>query len=147
MENVILNVCIGSSAYSGARYGLGRGPIHLDNVQCRGSEQRLIDCSYRNNTLGRDCTHSEDASVFCRTCMQNVLPNVIECTIIVYVYAMQVRQCQEGALRLRGGSTNYGRVEICVNETWGTICATNWGQTDATVACRQLEFSGIGTYM
>ena len=38
-------------------------------------------------------------------------------------------------------STNQGKVEICVDETWGTICANNWGQFDATVACRQLGFS------
>ena len=58
-----------SSAYSGARHGCGRGPIHLDNVRCRGSEQRLIDCSNTNHTLGGDCTHSEDASVYCQTSM------------------------------------------------------------------------------
>ena len=45
-------------------------------------------------------------------------------------------------MRLTGeSSSNQGKVEICANETWGTICATNWGQFDATVACRQLGFS------
>ena len=61
---------VGSSAYSRARYGRGRGPIHLDDVGCRGSEQRLIDC---HNTLQKNCIHSEDASVRCRTSMQKYI--------------------------------------------------------------------------
>jgi hypothetical protein len=56
-------------------------------------------------------------------------------------------QCEEGDLRLTGGNTiNKGRVEICKNETWGPICSTNhqWGQSEATVTCRQLGFSQHG---
>ena len=64
----------------------------------------------------------------------------------LYVRIMQALLCQEGDLRLVGGSIDRGRVEICVNEIWGTICATNnWGQPEATVACKQLGFSGNGT--
>ena len=54
--------CIGTRTYYGASYGRGRGPIHLDDVRCTGSEQRLIDCSYNG---GLDCSHAEDVSVYC----------------------------------------------------------------------------------
>ena len=44
----------------------GTGRIWLDNVQCRGTETRLIDCPA--NTLGtHNCVHSEDAGVRCQT--------------------------------------------------------------------------------
>ena len=43
----------------------GAGQIWLDNVQCRGTETRLIDCPA--NALGsHDCAHFEDAGVRCQ---------------------------------------------------------------------------------
>ena len=38
-----------------------------------------------------------------------------------------------------------GRVEICNNQVWGTVCNDAWGAKDVQVACRQLGFTSIGT--
>ena len=62
------NVCllyVGAIAYSGAFFGAGTGPIHLDDVRCSGSEDALINCTYDPSTV--DCFHREDAGVLCRS--------------------------------------------------------------------------------
>lgn len=50
--------------------------------------------------------------------------------------------CNEGEIRLMGGSDQFeGRLEICQNEVWGTVCDDGWNNMGANVACRQLGFS------
>ena len=49
---------------SGAFYGEGRGPYHLDNVYCNGDESSLLECSH--NTVGiHNCLPGMDAGVRC----------------------------------------------------------------------------------
>ena len=93
----------------------GFGQIWLDDVRCRGTEARLIDCPA--SSLGtHNCGHSEDAGVRCTG----------------------VLECIPGAIRLQGSDATQGRVEICNNNIWGTVCNNSWNDVDARVVCRQL---------
>ena len=62
--------------------------------------------------------------------------------------------CSHGDIHLVNGETVYeGRVEICINKVWGTVCSTNstnfwsaykWTSKDTNVVCRQLQHMGLG---
>ena len=53
------------------------------------------------------------------------------------------RECNETDIRLVNGSTsNTGRVEICLDGLWGSVCTDEWDYRDAAVVCRQLQYYG-----
>jgi deleted-in-malignant-brain-tumors protein 1 len=114
---ILSNVClihnIGIVIFGG--YDDGSGQIWLSDVQCRGTEARLTDCAHPAFGV-HSCRYRQVAGVRCITCTQ-------------------------GAIRLQGGNATSGRVEICYNNDWGTVCGDEeWGNAEAQVTCRQLGF-------
>ena len=57
--------------------------------------------------------------------------------------------CTDGDVRLVGGVSQYqGRVEVCLNRAWGTVCAYNsWGSQEAKVVCNQIGAMTIGIFI
>ena len=51
-------------AYHGAYFGLGSGPIFLDDVNCSTRLNQLLEC-YSRPILHHNCHHSADAGVSC----------------------------------------------------------------------------------
>ncbi|XP_078382712.1 scavenger receptor cysteine-rich domain-containing protein DMBT1-like [Oculina patagonica] len=74
-----------------------------------------IDDCSHRGLRNHNCTHSQDVSVKC------------------------------SSVRLANGGANYGRVEVCVNGNWGTVCDDYWDINDANVVCRQLGFSSASS--
>ena len=72
-QNVGVVACCDSSsvapidavAFSSAHFGVGTGPIHLDEVGCHGNETTLISCLH-NSALSCYSGHYEDAGVRCQ---------------------------------------------------------------------------------
>ena len=42
------------------------------------------------------------------------------------------------------GTVLEGKIEVCFDSVWGTVCADDWNSSDASVVCRQLGFSYDG---
>ncbi|XP_047229732.1 deleted in malignant brain tumors 1 protein-like [Girardinichthys multiradiatus] len=97
------------TAFIGARFGEGTGPIWLTNVGCLGKEDGLTDCSHSGFGMN-SCGHAEDAGVICG------LP-----------------------VRLIGPGRCSGRVEVYHNQTWGTVCDDGWDLNAAEVVCMELS--------
>jgi len=100
--------------FIGNHYGAGCGTIWLDNVQCRGTETNIADCSHRS-WGSHDCSHSDDVSVTCVT----------------------VRL-------VGGPNSHEGRLEVYHNVTWGTVCDDGFTDAAASVVCDMLGYGRIG---
>ena len=63
---------------------------------------------------------------------------------IIYNYLLFLA-CDNGDIRLMGGANPLeGRVEICLENTYSTVCDDFWDELEARVVCRQLEYDGPG---
>ena len=64
---------------------------------------------------------------------------------LIFLIVFFAVKCKHGDIRLAGTSySTVGRVEICLNGTWGTVCSNNFDDIDAGVVCKQLGYSPYG---
>ena len=117
-------------------------PIILDQVSCTGSEERLVDCS--NSGIGFYQCSIGEAIVFC---------SGENCPEVGYLYVQTISPtellpCNEtGSVRLTGSSLDHiGRVEVCYDGHWGTVCDDSATNATAHVVCRQLDHAALGMH-
>ena len=48
---------------------------------------------------------------------------------------------------MSGSTEREGRVEVCHDGYWGTVCSDSWTEEDAYVVCRQTGGSRISEYV
>ncbi|NWX78877.1 DMBT1 protein, partial [Alca torda] len=106
------------AAPPGAWFGEGSGPIWLNGLRCRGTEERLVLCRHRG-WRPHVCAHEEDASAVCSGCAQappaHGSPGVAPVLTPVSLPGAP-------AVRLVGAAGRCaGRLEIFHDGRWGTV--------------------------
>ena len=89
------------------------------NIDCTGNETELLQC---DSTLLACPAQQTGAGMICHA------PSTEE------------GNCSDGDIRLVNGTTVSlleGRVEVCINNAWGTVCDRRFSEDDANIICRQ----------
>ena len=72
--------------------------------------------------------------------MQYILVDIINITSFLII-----GPCTDFSTRITGTSVPYiGRVEICIDQQWTTLCQSDWGINEAKVVCKELGYSNNG---
>ena len=119
---------------------MGSGPILLSSLYCTGRESSLLQCN-RDMYHTLTCTHRGDAGVTCEGI--TICFNVITVFYTAYELGNAV-PCTNKSVRLVPSNAGAGRIEVCINSSWGTICSNTWDDIDASVVCRQSGYSPYG---
>ncbi|XP_053387660.1 deleted in malignant brain tumors 1 protein-like [Mercenaria mercenaria] len=159
----------------GAHFGQGSGPIFAQEFNCYGYETDIGSCTFESNVfcthsgdVGVICSEcgdiairngemnaiSADGSILTITCDGGYetdkntsiclngswSPSSLMCTQIGF--PLNISDIRFG----NGVGIADGRVEILVNDTWGTVCSNGIYFDEATVICNMLGFTEVYTY-
>ena len=116
----------GSQYYDvGLRDDTHYSPSLLQDVNCVGDEDMLLNCTHRKVSLSQSLRrYYSIKAVLCQgSTNQSNNPN----------------ECISGVVRLGNSSNNIeGRVEICTEGMWVSVCDRYWGIVETRAFCKQL---------
>jgi len=100
-------------------FGMGEGLIWFHNINCTGAEQHISKCSHDDWEV-YNCKHRNDVAVSCTDNTSTTLPT---------------------GVRLVGGSSSRGRLEVLHSGVWGTVCDDYFTATEGRIVCKIMGFA------
>ena len=125
--NYLLSQCteptppVGAIAVGRQFHGVSPLDNVLSNVECSGSETELSQC----DSMPLACPDLQNGA-----------------SVVCHASSTEEGNCSDGDIRLVNGTLITpleGRVEICINNAWGTVCDRTFSEDEANVICRQIE--------
>ena len=140
--DVIYSNSIGASALRNA-YTTTNLYTNINDLNCTGNENSLWDCP-QNGLTDYTCSNYDDASVICQC---KIFIFALNYGVHLIVNDVVYSNCTTGDVRLTDGPTEYeGRVEICMNGVWGSVCDYGWDTNETITVCKQLGYAGENLY-
>ena len=110
--------------------------------------QKLIVVGIRNivfqSTVSENKTKRNILKIFPFAVLFHVLL-CLQFLLVMYaqfIFIFVLVSCDEGSIRLVGGASDLeGRLEVCLDQAWGTVTDFFFNLPDARVACRQLGYN------
>ena len=111
-------------------------PFFITNLNCRGNETNLLNCSHNEYSLSVRFNFNNPVRIICQ---DNQTTGGHP-------------PCHSGSLRLGNytddGRRLDGRIEVCAEGTWTTLCGTGGSSNYSSVVCKQiLGEPASGKYM
>ena len=70
--------------------------------------------------------------------------------LIVHSLLLLNLDCTDGETRIVNDISNEmfaGKIELCINGQWGSICDDGWSYNEAHVVCSQFGYTSYGMYL
>ncbi|XP_072165248.1 apolipoprotein(a)-like [Diadema setosum] len=150
-----------ANAYTVSEFGHGTlTSILMDDVRCTGNEASLSDCPFQGWGIN-NCVVGEAAGILCKL-NEDCGSNEFQCANLMCIPESErcnnVDDCRDNSdeincrpvtetetwpVRLVGGrDSKSGRVEVFINNEWGTVCDDYFTIEAARVVCNQLNIAG-----
>ena len=130
---------LGYTVYTGQFPNAAKDVLLVTDINCPNSAITLSGCVFSYFTKTSSCDSKSIAAIKCHS--------KFSLSMMIITMLCTYADCTDGDIHIipyNNYNKQIGRIEVCVNGTWGTVCSDFFGDNDANVACRQLGYSNLG---